>query len=270
MKKYAGILVAMFAMIVVPGRTDAASPANDNAANAAYDDGWQSGDNGGSGWGGGWSLSTASPPDVNKAGQFVGSSQGNGFGDGNIDTAGRSWGEYANSSYIATATRPFSGSLGIGQTFSIDIDNGFIDNGSSVGFTLTGFGDPGATDQFSFFFRGGDSSYKFSVGRFIWYAETDTGVPFTSAGLHLEYTLTGATSFTLAVTPAGGSTTVLNGNMVINSPLDHVELYNYNAGGNASNDAFFNSLAIIPEPSTALLVILGAISWVFASRRNDE
>jgi hypothetical protein len=268
MKKYAVIVVAIVATMLTTGRAFAASLASDNAADAAYDDGWQSGDNGGTGWGGSWSLNTSSPPDVNKAGHFVGSSQGNGFADGNIDTAGRSWGEYANNNYVASGLRPFSGTLSIGQTFAIDLDNGFIDNGSSVGFTLSSIGDPGSTDQFSFFFRGGESNYKFSVGRFMWYAETDTGVPFTSAGLHVEYTLTGATSFTLAITPNGGSTTVLNGNMIISSPLTYVEVYNFNAGSGSANDAFFNNIAIIPEPTTALLVGIGMLATCLIRRRN--
>jgi len=255
--------------IALAANTFAAGLAADNAADSAYNDGWQTGDNGGTGWGGGWSLSTSVPPDVNKAGQFVGSSQGNGFSDGNIDTAGRAWGEYANNTYIATATRPFNGALSIGQTFSIDIDNGFLDSGSSVGFTLTGFGDPGATDQFSFFFQGGSSNYKVSVGRFVWYSETDTGVGFTSKGVHVEFTLTGSTSYSVAITPNGASTTVLTGNMVISSPIDHVELYNYNAGTGSANDAFFNNIAIVPEPTTAMLVGAGLVSMIALRRRRS-
>jgi hypothetical protein len=255
--------------IALAANVFAAGLASDNAADAAYSDGWQSGDNGGTGWGGGWTLYTGMS---GAGGHFVGTSQNNGFKDGNIDTSGRAWGEWANGGGYANAVRPFDGTLSIAQTFVVDVDTGFIDAGSgnSVGFTLTGFGDPGATDQFSFFFRGGESNYKISTGRYMWYNETDTGVGFTSKGVHVEFTLTGATAYSVAITPAGGSTTTLTGSL-INAPFDHVELYNYNAGSSdpvGLNDAFFNNIAIVPEPTAAMLVGLGMVATLVVRRRK--
>jgi hypothetical protein len=146
--------------------TFAAGLASDSAADSAYSDGWDAGDNGGTGWGGGWSFYTSPPPDANKAGFVVQSSQANGFGDGNVDTGGRAWGAYANNSYNAVATRP------------------------------------------------------------------------------------------------------LNGSMVMSSPLDHVELFNYNAGSGSDKDAYFNNLAIIPEPSSFALVGIGLFAvWIYGRRK---
>jgi hypothetical protein len=119
------------------------SPATDQAGNAAYNDGWQSGDNGGTGFGA-WQLSAQI--NGNNAGFFVGDSDNNGcFNDGfgvcppcgpGINTAGKAWGLYANTSTLAEAIRPFAGgAILAGQSFSIDMDNGCLDGVStSAGF----------------------------------------------------------------------------------------------------------------------------------------
>jgi hypothetical protein len=254
-------IATILALVTLAGlqTASAAGLASDNAADTAYNDGWQTGDNGGSGWGSGWTLYDY----PTYAGYFVGTSQNNGFNDGNIDTSGRAWGEWANGGAFAQATRFFSGTLSVGQSFVIDVDNGLLDSGSWVGFTIGASSNPYTTDSFSFFFRGGESTYKISNGGMfaIPYREADTGVPFTSAGVHVEFTLTGTTSYSVAITPAGGSTTVLNGTLY-NSDFDNVGLYNTHAGPGSDHDAFFNSIAIIPEPTTFALVGMGLLGAV--------
>lgn len=263
---YIGLIGTMLALFSeVTAQADALL-AYDQASDAAYSDGWQSGDAGGGNWGGGWSLNTSFPPDDNLAGHIIGSSQGNGFNDGNIDSSGRSFGLYANGSYSATATRPFSGSLGIGQSVIVDMDNGFIDNGSSVGFTLTGSGDPMSTEQFSFFFRGGESDYKYSTGQMVFLEENNTGINFTSGGLRVIFTLVDADSYSLDVTPNGGATSSFTGDFAIPADIDYIQVYNYNAGSGSSNDAFFNNIQIVPEPATASLLLLGLAGLL--RRRN--
>ncbi len=264
----------LFGMLMARvGMAQAATPAYDDASQSAYADGWQAGDNGGTGWGGSWNLNTAPPPDGDKAGFIVGTSQNNGFGNGNIDTENLAWGMYANSGYYAQASRSFNGNLSIGQSVILSMDNGFIDTGSSFGFTLTAFGDPGATDQFSFYFTGGGSNYKTSVGRFMSSQETDTGVGFTSAGLEVAFTLTGVSSYSVAITPNGGSTTTLDGNFVRSDvTLDHIEFLNSNAGSGTANTGFFNEIQVtnpIPEPGTAALLLVGAAGMLGWRRRRS-
>jgi hypothetical protein len=243
--------IALFAG--TPAAT-AAGPASDNAAKAAYNDGWQTGDNGGTDWGGGWTLFETG----GNGGYFVGTSQNNGFGDGNIDTGNSTWGIWANGGAAAQATRPFDGTLSIGQSFVIDLDTGFIDSGGSVEFSLSGSGAPWEQDHFSLFFRGGESTYKIATGLYPNSTETDTGVAFTSTGLHVVFTLTGATTYSVALTPAGGSMTVVNGTLA-NAFLDRVSLYNIHAGTGSPYDAFFNNMSIIPEPTPFALVGRGGV-----------
>ena len=148
---------AIAALCCVP--LHAASVAFDSASNSPYNDGWNTGDNGGSGWGGGWTLSGVS----GFSGQFMSTSTGNGNGDGNsdgdIDTSGRSWFQFAHTSNTAGAIRPFSGALSVGQTFSIAFDNGFIQNGGTVGFGLQ---NASGNNVFEYYFSGGQSNYTVS------------------------------------------------------------------------------------------------------------
>ena len=251
------------------GIAAAAGLAWDHAGEAAYSDGWQTGDAGGSGWGGAWSLNTSVvPPDGNIAGHFVGTSQNNGSGDGNVDVSGSSWGLYANSGYMSYATRPFDGTLGIGQSVILDMDNGYVETGGQFGFTLTAYGEIGSTERFSFYFLGGSNNYFTGTGQMYWITQTDTGVPFTSAGLQVAFTLTGAQAYSVDITPAGGSTTTLNGSFLVAATnFDHIELFNFNAGSSSANDGFFNSVQVIPEPGTTALVLSG-LAGLLAFRRR--
>src|SRR5689334_17143483 len=81
------------------------TPASDNASNAAYSDGWTTGDNGGTGFGA-WTLTDGD------GGHYVGAT-----GLGN-----NTFGLFNTFQTTTTdAVRPFTGSLGAGQTFSIDL-----------------------------------------------------------------------------------------------------------------------------------------------------
>src|SRR4051812_16511964 len=81
-----------------------ASFALDDASDLAYDFGWSSGQNGGSGFQP-WEL-TQGPTN---SGFFTGSSSDNGNSpSGDIDVTGESWGLYANGGETASAVRRFS------------------------------------------------------------------------------------------------------------------------------------------------------------------
>jgi len=255
---------------VLPVR--AAGFAFDNAAQPAYDDGWQTGDNGGTGWGGGWTFETGA---TGQGGSFVWTSTQNGFGsdpgnDGDIDTGGRAWGlwwsggQTLQSAFIA-AERPFDGALSVGQTFRIDLDNGLVayhyrDANGWVGFSLI---HADGSAGFSFSFWGGNQYY--GVNDFI--PPGNTTVPFTDQGLRLEFTLTSAESFSLTIDgigndgPAGLPVTCTGS---IFGELVGVRVFHHNAGFGSAADSFTNNIAIIPEPSTAVLVVLALAAFPLA------
>ena len=239
------------AAFVFHTRAIAAVIAVDNASNAPYSSSWPNGSNGGTGWGGGWILTAAGG---SFGGHFISSSAGNGSGtSGSIDTAGKSWGMYANTTNITDAIRPFSGSLSVGQSFLIDLDNGFIDSSGTPSPTV-GFGlrNSSNLNRLEFYFKGGDPSYTYSDST----GTHSSGIGFTANGLHAEVTLTGIDTYQLKVTPAGGSTSTFSGTLAdgAGSGIDRVRLFNANAGNGGSNNAFFNSIAITPEPASLALV----------------
>lgn len=246
----------------------AADLASDNAADATYNDGWSSSDHGGTGWSGNWSLTTSPGATGSEAGHFVGSSTANGDSSsgGDIDTGGRAWGLYANSSHSASATRGFATSfLDVGQAFVFDFDNGSVANGSSVSATLQG---AGGTPYFYFGFTGGSANYTVGQEGLFGFS-TDTGVGYTDEGLHVEIALTGANTVSTSITPRGGSTTVIQSTLAGNAAWDRIMFENNSAGTGDAANLYVNSMEVIPEPATMTLLGLGAMSLLAARRRKE-
>ncbi|MBL7775684.1 MAG: lamin tail domain-containing protein, partial [Saprospiraceae bacterium] len=224
----------------------------DNAAASAYSDGWQNGDNGGSGFSA-WTLNPAS--NTGNAGFFIGTSASNGDGDSNADsdinTSGIAFGTYANSSNLAEALRNFTVPLVPGAVFTLKMDNGFIDNGGSVGFGLQ---NSSGNNLFEFYYRGGDpvNSYKRNDNA----GEQNIGLGFSDEGLSISFTLQTATTFDVSVTPLGGGGTV-NFSGTLKNPaggqtVGRLRLFNFNAGSGGARDAFFNSPGVCYPPTLVI------------------
>jgi hypothetical protein len=273
----------------------ASNLAYDNPSAWAYNNGWQTGDNGGFGFGP-WTLTIINAP----AGHFIGNStlNGNGLDDGiigglvndsdvnttvgpNPDQSGapdpnvtvpQAWGMWANGGGIADAIRPFTGGpLTISQTVIANLDNGFIQNGGTVGIALqNGAGLP----LWELYFTGGVANYwnNDAAGPVL------TAIPFGDEGLHVEFTLTGAAAYQVKLTQFGGLNQVINGNLIglADQNIVQFRFFNVNAGAGAPNDAFlggapeggFPGLAIIPEPATWMTVVLGLMSVLMIGRRR--
>ena len=156
-----------------------------NAEDAIYDNGWQSGDNDGSGFGP-WTL-TASTGNTAQAGHFVGTSTANGAAvdsnsDDDIDSGTRSLGMYANSSQGVDATRPIIGTFTIGSQLRVEMDNGFVDPGQLAVFQLQ---NAGGNSLGEVRFRGGQSTYEVIDLNGL---TPIAGFPFTDEGIIIEVT----------------------------------------------------------------------------------
>lgn len=260
------LLVALlFGVGLISNSSHAANEASDVSTNAAYSDGWQAGDNGGTGFGA-WTQSGST--NGSNGGYFVGSSAGNGDGDGNADgdinVGGSALGIYANGGQSVSAVRPMTGgSLSVGQTFVIAFDNGWLDTGSSDGFTLES---SAGTDRLSFFFTGGNATYElFDNSGFV-----NTGIGFSDEGLTVAVTMTGAETYSAVITSIGsGVSTNISGTFQNSgNGIDQVLVNNNNAGSGGNFDMFVNSMAVIPEPSTMALTSLGMLGLGVLRRRR--
>jgi GH15 family glucan-1,4-alpha-glucosidase len=225
--------------------------AADDASDPAYSGGWTNGSNGGVGFGP-WTLTASGVMGSSSNGYLLGASTTNAFGASpGIDAAGKSWGIYANGGNFTAAYRTFAnGPLQVGQSFLINIDNGFIDAGDADGFVLrngnaaSGPGDYNTGSRFEFLYLGGDSSNSYKVvdsGGL-----QNIGVPFTGTGLRLVFTLTGTNTYSLTtIDNASGATNTFSGTLAGSGTLDSLAIYNRNSGSGADHDAFLNSLQII-------------------------
>src|SRR5262249_16089173 len=131
------------------------------------------------------------------------------------------------------ATRDFT-ALAPGQGVSLDFDNGNLDSGSKVGFSLQ---TSGGADVLQFYALDGASSYKYNDG-----TEQDTGSALQRTGLRVQFVLNTATTYTLQVTPCGGSTTTLIG--TYSGAIARLKLFNQNTTGGSDKDSYFNNLIV--------------------------
>ncbi len=258
-----------FVLVAAIATVRAANVASDNANDATYTgtSSWSTGQNGGSGFGA-WTL--ASDANGGSAGFFL---AGSGDTDLNgIATGTHAWGTFANGANFqdAVAFRGFTGgSMLVGQTFSISMENGGVQTGGSAGFTLrtgnttTTAGDYNTGSRFELFFLGGGSNYSIVDSTGV----RDTGIGFTDGGLTMSLTLTGTDTYSFSLSPVGGSTTTLTGTLAgtAGAGLDSFAMFNRDA---ELANVYFNSvgLSAVPEPSTLSLLagpaILGALFFI--------
>jgi len=254
---------------------DAANPASDQASNSPYEPGstWTNGQNGGTGFGA-WVLTNGT-----NSGFVVATSSTNGATppSGNIDTAGVSWGMFASGGDTASAVRPFTGptngrQLAVGQSISLAMDNGVVQSGGMVGFSLNdGLGAP----RFEFYYLGGDSvdSYKINING----TQFNLGLALTANGFsNITFTLGASNTWTLSIAENGVAGTMMYSSASFSnlaaSNIAQIQLFDFNGGSDSSEFAYFNSLAInaVPEPSVMSLLAGSAIlsAWRFIRRRR--
>lgn len=268
MKKILCHVLPMLAMLNFALTANAATPASDNAGNAAYADGWQSGDNGGTGFQP-WALDYSGAATTNHSDHFIdnGPLAANSLGApafGMTDSGRPFFFDTAG------ATRPFTGALSIGQTVSVDIDGPGFANGDPNGFSK------GATVAL----RNGSGGERFGVftnnlfNNDNWSVTNpagsggaiNTGIAAGSS-FHMDFTLTGVESYDLVLTPIGGGAPLfqqLGATLRTASVGTFVEQFrfaDYGTGSavDGSSELFINNLSIVPEPSTIGLLIFAGI-----------
>jgi hypothetical protein len=180
----------------------------------------------GSGWGNAWIFND------NGGVHFLSSSS-------EIDTGGKAWGlqQTTASGGAAEAIRSLPAILASGQVFSWDMDNKLIDNGGTVGISLQ---DSGGNNAFELYFVGGASNYSINDSSS---GNRDTGFGYTSTGLHVDFRLTSATTYSVTIRRLSDSISVtLSGSVISNRTIDRVRFFDFQSG--AGNNMYFNNLLV--------------------------
>ena len=183
------------------------------------------------GWGSGngWTF--------NGSGQGVGNSTGNNHfnpasnSGQDINTSGQAW-------YLPTgdeAFRSFGSTLAVGQTLSVDVDNGNVSSGNSIGFSLR---NGSSNIVWEFYFTGGNTQYSING------ANLSGNYPnFTWAGVNVQFTLTTPTNFTATMTRYLDSTvTTVNGSLLSpagGSGIASIRFFNF-----SGDDSYYNNLTV--------------------------
>lgn len=192
-----GVLLAAIASIVfAPDAASAAIVASDNASNSAYSDGWQTGDNGGTGFGP-WALSYSgnslpSPPQFIDRAPLASNSLG-------APSFALTTGDQNNAFETSEALRSFLIPFGVGQTLSANVDGSALSNAPS--YTIGNTFDlltANAKERFSLF-----TNNDYHSNRWTATGDLDTGIA-AGASFHIEFTLTGPNTYNLVLSPVNG------------------------------------------------------------------
>lgn len=228
----------------VPQRSDAW----DSATNAAYGAAWNTGSDGGYGWGGGWNLVASGA----SAGFYLASAEANQY------IAPKAWALWANGTGLAEAMRPLARALSTSEVLSVKYENNWITTGSSVGIGLR---NGAGTNLFEFMFIGGGSNYVIN-DRIMTRA---TSIPWTSNGLSLAFQMLNTTNYRFMVNSTGFTGTLASAtdygvatfrawNYAAGPGMD----YNYYltdlkvAGGPAMSTVVTDSVQIVREPASSV------------------
>lgn len=209
-----------------------ATNAADDAGQPAYTNGWQTGDNGGSGWGA-WSLTNYGA----QAGCFIAADESN------LDIGPQAWGLWANSSNTAEIARPFGAALATGQVFRLQFDNNWIEKGFSVGIALQ---NTARDNLFEFMFIGGATNYIVNDNILT----RDTRIPWSSNGWDMVFELTSSNQYRFTCGTNIITGTLKNGT---DPAITRFRAWNYSAGPGFERNLYLNRLRVTRGSGAAVL-----------------
>ena len=245
-----------------------AQVAADYAPDPTYAAGWSAGQNGGYGFGP-WSFYGTDP------------TPGTLQGMSSSSPVGTAWTLFntSSSSGLATAGRAINGGLQVGQTFETVIDNPSTTQfyrGWGISFLNATENNPGGVNtgeqlsayHFEYFNYGQWTVADLSGNTGTSLYNTDTA----AAGMKLDVTLTSASTYSLTMTPLGGSASpyTQTGSLESGGPITWIEFFMYNTVSGGLEDPAHNFevayMTIVPEPSAVALLGLGSL--LFLRRRQ--
>ncbi|MBU3666642.1 MAG: hypothetical protein FGM15_12315 [Chthoniobacterales bacterium] len=144
----------------------------------------------------------------------------------------KGFGLWANGADVAKATRAFVTPMKAGDSFAVRFDNNLIEKGKSVGFELR---DTNGTVRFKFYFVGGDTSYRIAD---LSSTNRSSGLAYSSAGLSLKLTLTGADTYSLET-----GSSVITGTNFPGSEIAWLEFINSGAGAGTDYNLYIGEMS---------------------------
>jgi hypothetical protein len=240
----------------------AAAPAFDDSTSAAYDDGWNSGDNGGSGFGP-WSFTGAN------AAFGMSSSTANGDGDtnldGDIDIGGDAFGITSSTSGTRQARRPFSSPFAIGETLTLVFDAPLVANnqnsyqGSIELLTATN------SERLRFGLFPGAGGWGIVDGGGY---EPFVGILQTDEGIGVSITRTGETTYELVATGLQEDPLVQTGTFAGSGDIASFRITHMGVSSGTLR-TFANSFQVVPEAGdTAATIAIAALATLARTRRR--
>jgi hypothetical protein len=219
----------------------------DDASQAAYSNGWQAGDNGGTGFGP-WTFSYSGntngllyPP------QFIDTAPalpGNTLG---APAFALTTGDRNNQFETSEVRRTFTAPLAVGETFSADV-NGSALNPSAPAFTIGNTFDllgTNGSERFSLL-----TNNEYHGGRWTATGDADTGIA-PGNSFHIELQLLTANSYNLVLSPIGGGTPFFTQSAAplagtAGVAINRIRISDYGTGSSSdgSRELFVDNLAI--------------------------
>ena len=251
-------ILAILATLAVASSTFAAVEGSDNGS--TYGGTWGNGSGANAAFSA-WTINSGNGSGF--AGTFIGDPATAGISG----MSASSFGQFANptnSGAFVTADRSFVGALSVGQTFSVDwginFDSGSWDTGNgNKGFNLYS-GGTGGTELLNvnngansdITLNGNSVGFGYGVNVMTW-----------------SFTLLDANTLQVQANDRDGTGT-FSQNLAIAAAPDSIRLYatSLQAGDNAQ--PYYNNFTIVPEPSTMVMALMGAIGLVAARRRLQK
>jgi hypothetical protein len=235
------------AFLVFSANTASASVvASDNASNASYADGWQTGDNGGIGFGP-WTLSfSGSGSGLLYPPQFIDRTPlpGNSLG---APAFGLTTGDQRTAFETSEVRRPLVVPLAVGQTLTANIDGSVLDPHApsySIGNTFDLLAANGS-ERFSLF-----TNNDYHINRWTVTGDFDTGISAGSS-FRIDFTLTSANSYNLVLSPVNGGAALftqtgatLAGTAGASIATLRITDYGTGSSSDGSKEYFFDGLMI--------------------------